>query len=184
MACSTIFSTCRFRAFPPPYPRIGRFVDLSARSLYLSFATPAMLRCHLHTLFNHAEKTITLRLRCSTECRQASRINRIIAGEYPIPIYLNRYLILVEVFEIYSYRTSTMQRHVSECLVFTFRGYHERRGEAILNGSWKLSGGCNLHLHVPGRPGSYSSFHFFYQVPDIQEGPDWRPSEGLHARPP
>ena len=109
----------------PPYQRYPGFFDSLARSVTVFIVrdprdTAVSLAHYLASQTNYHITTALFRRMPTDE-----RVSRVITGEYPIPIYLNRYL--------ESYRKHSrpfrpiphmVARHISQCLAIALRGYY------------------------------------------------------------
>ena len=125
MACSTICNTCQSHAYLRRYQQIGRFVDSLSRSVIVFIIRdPRDIAVSLaYYLASQKDYHITASLFHAMPADE--RISRVITGDYPIPIYLNRYLNLSgNIRELLLAVPLTVRRHVSQRLACSFRGYH------------------------------------------------------------
>ena len=154
-----------------PYQRYPGFFDSLARSVTVFIVRdPRDIAVSLaHYLASQTNYHITTALfrRMPTE----ERVSRVITGEYPIPIYLNRYLNLTgsirELFDLYL----TWWRD-------TFPNVWRLRYEDIIGASGggdierqlQTIWGLQLALHVPGRPGDYNDRIFSQSALTFRRG--------------
>jgi hypothetical protein len=144
-----------------PYRQIGRFVDSLSRSVIVFIIRdPRDVAVSLaYYLALQDDYHIIASLFRGMPADE--RIRRVIVGDYPIPIYLNRYLNLSgsirELFMPYlslcgGTFPNVWRVHFEDIIGANGGGDIERQLETI----W----GLQLALHVPGRPGSYSDSIF------------------------
>ena len=166
-----------------PYQKFPRFIDALSRSVVVFIVRdPRDVAVSLaHYLASQTDYHITTSL--FREMPVSERVARVITGDYPIPIYLNRYL--------------NLSGNIRELLVTylawfdAFPNVWRLRYEDIIG----ADGGCDIErqlqtiwqlqlaLHVPGRPGDYRDRIFSRAIADIQAWSDRRLSGRLHDRP-
>ena len=154
-----------------PYQRFPGFFDSLARSVTVFIVrdprdTAVSLAHYLASQTNYHLTTALFR-RMPTE----ERVSRVITGEYPIPIYLNRYLNLTgsirELFDLYL----TWWRD-------TFPNVWRLRYEDLIGASGggdierqlRTIWGLQLALNVPGRPSDYNDRIFSQSALTFRRG--------------
>ena len=150
-----------FSCLSPPYRQIGRFVDSLSRSVTVFIIRDprdvAVSLAHYLTMQKDYHITASLFHGMPT----GERISRIIAGEYPIPIYLNRYLNLSgSIRDLFVPYLSLCSATFPNVWCLRFEDIIGARGGGDIERQLETIWGLQLALHVPGRPGSYSDSIF------------------------
>ena len=150
-----------FSCLSPPYRQIGRFVNSLSRSVTVFIIRDprdvAVSLAHYLTMQKDYHITASLFHGMPT----GERISRIIAGEYPIPIFLNRYLNLSgSIRDLFVPYLSLCSATFPNVWCLRFEDIIGARGGGDIERQLETIWGLQLALHVPGRPGSYSDSIF------------------------
>jgi len=144
-----------------PYRQIGRFVDSLSRSVIVFIIRdPRDVAVSLaHYLALQDDYHITASLFRGMPADE--RISRVIVGDYPIPIYLNRYLNLSgSIRELFMPYLSLCGGTFPNVWRVRFEDIIGANGGGDTERQLETIWGLQLALHVPGRPDCYSDSIF------------------------
>ncbi len=140
-----------------PHQQIGRFVDSLSRSVIVFIIRdPRDIAVSLaYYLASQEDYHITASLFHAMPADE--RISRVITGDYPIPIYLNRYLNLSgNIRELFSPYLSLCGATFPNVWHVRFEDIIGASGGGNIKRQLETVWGLQLALHVPGRPSCYA----------------------------